>query len=272
MAESDAAGTTYEEEHVHEVYEQIASHFSSTRYKPWPIVERFLQEQHNGAIGADVGCGNGKYLAVNKNVFIVGSDRSTNLVTFAKQHNPHDVVVADNLSLPHPPHSFDFAISIAVVHHLSTPARRVEAVKCILDLLRPSQQGLGASGGKALIYVWALEQKSSRRGWDEGGEQDVMVPWVMTAKKEKVPKKKKQQPRKKGDGVIQGGTEAEEPEAKKEEQVETQEAKPEGDKTFLRYYHLYRKGELESDIEQAGGSVIESGYEKDNWWAIASLK
>lgn len=92
MAESDAAGTSYEEEHVHEVYEQIASHFSSTRYKvcvtppslatkptnrfqPWPIVERFLKEQPDGAIGADVGCGNGKYLAVNKRVFIVGSDR-----------------------------------------------------------------------------------------------------------------------------------------------------------------------------------------------------
>jgi tRNA (uracil-5-)-methyltransferase TRM9 len=96
MAESDAAGTTYEEEHVHEVYEQIASHFSSTRYKvcvtppsftteltnpvqPWPIVERFLKEQPNGAIGADVGCGNGKYLAVNKEVFIVGSDRYAHL-------------------------------------------------------------------------------------------------------------------------------------------------------------------------------------------------
>ena len=33
MADSEAAGTSYEEEHVHEVYEQIASHFSSTRYK-----------------------------------------------------------------------------------------------------------------------------------------------------------------------------------------------------------------------------------------------
>lgn len=35
---------------------------------------------------------------------------------------------------------------------------------------------------------------------------------------------------------------------------------------------MYRKGELEGDIEQAGGSVVESGYEKDNWWAIASLR
>jgi hypothetical protein len=43
--------------------------------QPWPIVERFLKEQVDGAIGADVGCGNGKYLAVNKRVFIVGSDR-----------------------------------------------------------------------------------------------------------------------------------------------------------------------------------------------------
>lgn len=40
-------------------------------------------------------------------------------------------------------------------------------------------------------------------------------------------------------------------------------------KTFNRYYHLYHQGELEDDIVEAGGWVIESGYEKDNWWAIA---
>ncbi|EDU46366.1 tRNA uracil-5- -methyltransferase TRM9 [Pyrenophora tritici-repentis] len=256
-------GATYEAEHVHSVYEEIASHFSSTRYKPWPIVERFLKEQKDGAIGADVGCGNGKYLAVNDKVWIVGSDRSTNLVKIAKQHEPHDVVVADNLSLPHPNGVFDFAISIAVVHHLSTPARRVEAVRCILDLLRrpSSSPRTGAQqehkneevGGRALIYVWALEQKDSRRGWDEGHEQDVMVPWVLKHKKEKEAKRKK----KKSDV---GG----------EESVREEE-KPEGDRTFLRYYHLYRKGELENDIEEAGGVVLEYGYEKDNWWAIATL-
>jgi hypothetical protein len=137
----------YEEEHVHSVYEQIASHFSSTRYKvgihvfiyhfdinhtqekegctnksnskrteaqnsspsvfpslsvafipqkdtnakqepnelisfffsplekPWPIIERFLQNLEPGSVGLDVGCGNGKYLAVNRDVFIVASDR-----------------------------------------------------------------------------------------------------------------------------------------------------------------------------------------------------
>ncbi|USP80884.1 phospholipid-translocating p-type atpase [Curvularia clavata] len=230
---------------------------------PWPIVERFLKEQADGAIGADVGCGNGKYLAVNDKVWIVGSDRSTNLAKIARQHEPHDVVVADNLALPHPNGIFDFAISIAVVHHLSTPARRVEAVKCVLDLLkRPTSPNPGESshkdrstgGGRALIYVWALEQKDSRRGWDEGHEQDVMVPWVLKQKKEKEAKRKKKEDVGKADGASEKDKTAE------------------GDKTFLRYYHLYRKGELEGDIEQAGGVVLESGYEKDNWWAIASLR
>jgi tRNA (uracil-5-)-methyltransferase TRM9 len=168
--------------------------------------------------------------------------------------------VADNLSLPHPPHIFDFAISIAVIHHLSTPARRIEAMKAVLELLRPRSsnhlENGDQSGGRALIYVWALEQKDSRRGWDEGGEQDVMVPWVR--KGEKVKKEKGRKKRK--DEV-----EVEKP--KEEESV----AQVQEDKTFLRYYHLYKKGELEQDITQAGGVVVESGYEKDNWWAIAVL-
>jgi hypothetical protein len=33
MAESDTQGADYEAQHVHSVYEEIASHFSSTRYK-----------------------------------------------------------------------------------------------------------------------------------------------------------------------------------------------------------------------------------------------
>jgi tRNA (uracil-5-)-methyltransferase TRM9 len=130
---------------------------------------------------------------------------------------------------------------------LSTPARRIEAVKAILDIVRQP-------GGKVLIYVWALEQKDSRRGWDEGHEQDVMVPWVLKQKKEKKVKQRR------GD-------------ATNDEKADRQGVQEEGgDKTFLRYYHLYKKGELEQDIADAGGVVLESGYEKDNWWAITSPK
>jgi tRNA (uracil-5-)-methyltransferase TRM9 len=159
--------------------------------------------------------------------------------------------VADNLSLPHPPGTFDFAISIAVIHHLSTPARRIEAVKAVLEIIRQPSSSTPQGPGKALIYVWALEQKDSRRGWDEGHEQDVMVPWVLKQKKEKKVKQRR--------GDVTGDVPVKE--EKKEEG---------GDKTFLRYYHLYKQGELEQDIAEAGGVVLESGYEKDNWWAIAS--
>lgn len=160
---------------------------------------------------------------------MIGKCRSTNLVRIASKYQPHAVVVADILDLPHTSGTFDFAISIAVVHHLSTPERRIEATKCLLAPLKPS--------GTALIYVWALEQESSRRGWTEKDEQDVMVPWVMRG-----PKKGGAGDRTDGDG---------------------------GDRTFHRYYHLYRKGELEQDIYAAGGEIVEAGYEKDNWWAVA---
>lgn len=32
-----------ENENVHKVYNEIAQHFSNTRYKPWPIVDEYLK-------------------------------------------------------------------------------------------------------------------------------------------------------------------------------------------------------------------------------------
>lgn len=106
----------------------------------------------------------------------------------------------------------------------------MRAIQAILRTLKPPQGH--SEGGKALIYVWALEQKTSRRGWDSGGDQDVMVPWVM----------------------------------RERDSIDSNESR----KTFHRYYHLYKSQELERDIVEAGGLVLGHGYEKDNWWAIAS--
>ncbi|KAG8347901.1 Methyltransferase domain [Trypanosoma vivax] len=63
---------------------------------------------------------------------------------------------------------FDAAISIAVIHHLATHERRVEAVCELLRLLRP--------GGLALISVWAKEQPTKRTRTDAA---DVFVRWEM---------------------------------------------------------------------------------------------
>ncbi|GJD02037.1 tRNA (uracil-5-)-Methyltransferase TRM9 [Colletotrichum higginsianum] len=106
---------------------------------------------------------------------------------------------------------------------MSTRQRRRAAVAALLDAVRPGT-------GKVLVMVWALEQGSSRRGWDAGAAQDQLVSWVTKGKKE--------------------------------------QDRPAQDETFQRYYHLYREGELEEDVVEVGGRVLERGYERDNWWAV----
>ncbi|CAO3645626.1 unnamed protein product [Cunninghamella echinulata] len=198
---------------------------NDTRYKPWPVVENFLFSLSVGSIGADVGCGNGKYIGVNPKVFISGSDRSSNLVSIV-QSRGYEGLVADGLSLPYRSNAFDFAISIAVIHHFSTPERRLSAIEEILRIVKP--------GGKVLIFVWALEQtKFTKRNFQEN-EQDVFVPWVLTKKKDE-----------KNDD--------------------------ETPKVFNRYYHLFRKGELDGLFEKIDGvSVDTAGYDRDNHYVIVT--
>jgi tRNA (uracil-5-)-methyltransferase TRM9 len=258
---------TYEQEHVHSVYESIAGHFSSTRYKPWPFIASFLSTRvAPGSVGLDVGCGNGKYLNVRatRDVHMIGSDRSASLVRIARDNVPssfssspshetsggddddgvlsrrrqNDVAVADGLALPFRRGCADFVLCIAVIHHMSTRERRVDALRKLLECLRPE-------AGQVLVYVWALEQSSSRRGWDVNSEQDQLVPWVMKANQNKKDK----------ESSVEGGG---------------GESGNGGDTTYERFYHLYREGELEEDMRAAGGKVVESGYERDNWWVIGS--
>ncbi|KAI9322323.1 S-adenosyl-L-methionine-dependent methyltransferase [Dichotomocladium elegans] len=168
---------SYEESHVHQVYEEIASHFSETRYKPWPVVESFLNSMPVGSLGADVGCGNGKYMGVNRQTFMLGSDRSSNLIKIVCERG-FEGMVADGLDLPYRDNAFDFVVSIAVIHHFSTPKRRREAIEELLRITRP--------GGKVLVFVWALEQtKFSKRNF-EPGQQDVFVPWKLKTDPSKV--------------------------------------------------------------------------------------
>jgi tRNA (uracil-5-)-methyltransferase TRM9 len=75
VGEDEQKALSLESRSVHRVYDVIASHFSETRYKPWPLVEKFLKELSPGSVGLDVGCGNGKYLGINQEIFIIGSDR-----------------------------------------------------------------------------------------------------------------------------------------------------------------------------------------------------
>ncbi|KAG5964739.1 hypothetical protein E4U58_003084 [Claviceps cyperi] len=274
--------SSYEDTHVHAVYEAIAPHFSATRHSPWPFVKSFLLAQSPASIGLDIGCGNGKYLAVNPALHILASDRSPSLVALAKQQhgakehkdqpqNTTDdtpsvstnaataaLLTADSLSLPFRPHSADFIICIAVIHHFSSVERRRAAIEALLGCLRRET-------GRALIYVWALEQGTSRRGWHEGCEQDTLVPWVMKRKKNKAGHQTQKAGKKGTNGANEAVAADEPPPAPKDDQ---DQQSGQAEQTYHRYYHLYRQGELEVDARHAGGEVCESGYERDNWWVI----
>lgn len=58
-------------ENVHKVYNEIANHFSETRHSPWPQVNEFIQQFELGSVLVDIGCGNGKYLQSNPNIYEV---------------------------------------------------------------------------------------------------------------------------------------------------------------------------------------------------------
>lgn len=274
-----------------------------------------------GSVGLDVGCGNGKYMSVNPNVVVLASDRSSGLVNIAcdkhvadrdqlskktkftnlsyisyektiespaenktKFAPGTDTMISDGLTLPFPHNRFDFVISIAVIHHFSTPERRVQAVEEILARLKPNKAGEQNEKNlsKALIYVWALEQGSSRRGYHEGMNQDVLVPWVM--KKNQAKKKKEPKPLQKKGRKNQSSKD--EPKSSTNGNDNTQDGNEQGqdhqkptaesdnvedgatEVVKHRYYHLYKEGELENDVKTVGGRVLESGYSRDNWYAI----
>ncbi len=230
----------YERANVHRVYNAIAPHFSATRYKPWPLVEQFLSTLPVGSVGADLGCGNGKYLpsfsiiapAPSKDegrsarrppqtaaVLTIGSDHSDQLIELAYRNAgslpsgeslgpiQNEVLVADALRSHHRSQAFDYAISIAAIHHFSTRERRMQAVQEMIRLVRPrpahafqsasasmqqpacdGQADMGAGPGRIMLYAWAMEQRGEGRRagkFDSEADapqdkpQDVLVPWVV---------------------------------------------------------------------------------------------
>lgn len=71
--------------YVTSMYDAIAPHFSATRFAVWPRVRGFIESLPAGAIVADVGCGNGKYFGVRRDIMVLGSDRSIGLAKVSLQ-------------------------------------------------------------------------------------------------------------------------------------------------------------------------------------------
>ncbi|SOV07804.1 uncharacterized protein UDID_07193 [Ustilago sp. UG-2017a] len=234
---------SYEQQNVHAIYETIAPHFSSTRYKPWPLIPAFLSTIPAGSLGADLGCGNGKYLPIRSTLALsppstsggqdngtedleaskrlnslltFGVDRSSNLVALARDNlgmlenakskptggddavpsttRRQEVAVGDAIHSSLRTGLFDYAISIATIHHFSTWERRRASVQELIRLIEPvdasssSTRGdggevstpvdprlKGGSGrGRFMIFVWALEQKDEGKRQFQASDPEIL--------------------------------------------------------------------------------------------------
>ncbi len=155
-----------EDIHVKDIYNKIANEFDNTRYRPWSCVESFLGDVPvNSSIG-DIGCGNGKNMLFRKDCINHGCDFSSGLVNICNKKGLN-VINGDTLNIPFSDNSFDYTLSIAVIHHLSTEEKRKRAIAELIRVTKPN--------GKILVLVWALEQpETSRRKFTQ---QSNMVDW-----------------------------------------------------------------------------------------------
>lgn len=160
---------SFEQTYVHQVYDSIAPHFSRTRFDIWPVVGSFLNSLAPGSLVYDIGCGNGKYLSCNPQLCMVGLERSERLSLICASRRG-ECVLADNLATPFKECSADAVISIAVIHHFSTPARRLQAMRECCRVVRPN--------GLVLIYVWSLEYGGTARTVSLSGKH-TLVPWTL---------------------------------------------------------------------------------------------
>ncbi|CAG2102174.1 unnamed protein product [Medioppia subpectinata] len=232
-----------EEEHVHRVYDSIAAHFSDTRHKPWPRVQRFLDSLPQNSFVVDIGCGNGKYLSPiggHSRHVTIGCDRSAALLAICGERG-FETVSADILQTCHVFRAqlFDAALCVAVLHHLSSRERRLRALQAIVDCVRV--------GGK--IYVWALEQ--SRDGQN-----------AKYLKKER-PEEEETKKEKRSvcvDGRVLGIHAQRTAFASQEVLV------PFGSEEQLRYYHVFAEHELEELAREVRNArVLDNYYENGNW-------
>ncbi len=155
-----------EDIHVKDIYNKIANEFDNTRYRPWSCVESFLGDVPvNSSIG-DIGCGNGKNMLFRKDCINHGCDFSSGLVNICNKKGLN-VINGDTLNIPFSDNSFDYTLSIAVIHHLSTEEKRKRAISELIRVTKPN--------GKILVLVWALEQpETSRRKFTQ---QSNIVDW-----------------------------------------------------------------------------------------------
>ncbi|RDD45870.1 Alkylated DNA repair protein alkB-like protein 8 [Trichoplax sp. H2] len=257
---TDKEAASLEREYVYNIYDNIADHFSGTRHSPWPVIANFLTSLPEGSMVLDIGCGNGKYMNVNKSLYMVGCDRSSGLVSICGERG-FEVILCDILNLPFQSQAFDACICIAVIHHLSTTKRRIEALKECIRILRRD--------GVALVYVWALEQDQrniDKEKMKHNTSADLSTDGVLTNREADTGVRKfKLRHFEKQDLLVPWHYNNRH--NKKFENVANNSAS--NQTLYHRYYHVFMESELISMCKAINNVTIrESFYDRGNWCVI----
>ncbi|CAH4036141.1 unnamed protein product [Pieris brassicae] len=239
-----------EELHVHQVYEQIAGHFSTTRHKRWPRVDEFLQSVPSGAVLLDLGAGNGKNILNRNDILQIAGERSAGLLLECSAHtraiSGSDCVRLDLLHSPLRDACADVIICIAVIHHFCSEARRKQSILTIARLLRP--------GGVALITVWAKDQTKSN--YLDTNKENRDTDLVTTIGGVNLPIHENRTQFQHSDLLVPW----------KLRQIRDKKLTNTSD-TFLRYYHVFEDGELD-DLCKPELEIQNSFYEEGNWCVV----
>ncbi|KAJ8602939.1 hypothetical protein CTAYLR_001518 [Chrysophaeum taylorii] len=236
-------------EHVWRVYDAIAPQWHGTRYKAWPRVAAFAKEVGVvGAVVADIGCGNAKNARAicQGGATCVACDVSRPLLEIAARETKglaYECLDADATRLPWRSGVFDAALSIAVLHHVSTLCRRRAMVRETFRVLRVE--------GRALFYAWAYEQREfEARSGHRFESADVLVPFHF---------------RRHGEYY--------DPDASAvPDHAKVDEAK--NALVLQRYCHVFREDELANLVLDAAGTPvrIDAAYYDQGNWAVAATK
>jgi tRNA (uracil-5-)-methyltransferase TRM9 len=159
-------------------YDHIALHFNETRKAIWARVGKFLDMIPKYSLVADIGCGNGKYTRYRQDIFVIANDICIPLLHMIDKNSTvstkaictYGCCIADGLYLPYKTKRFQYAISIAVLHHISDYESRLKFITNIINILEP--------GGKLLFTVWALEQTIKPKWIYKGNNGDYLIPWL----------------------------------------------------------------------------------------------
>jgi ubiquinone/menaquinone biosynthesis C-methylase UbiE len=140
-----------------QVWNSISNPWKTYVVKELPIVQEFLKDKTGIVI--DLGCGNGRNMIYNKNIFYYGVDfsfvqlkharhclkqKNVNAKLFRSRADKLDKRIFKN-------NLFDFGLFIATLHCLETQFERLNSLKEFYRILKP--------GAEALISVWNSKDK-----------------------------------------------------------------------------------------------------------------